>query len=150
MLGCQPSPQGLTVQVQQIATGQTLEVSSTAEPSEVTERVRLEGIAVPNLAQAPWGEAAKAALEKWIQQQAVLMESDVQARDASGQRLAYLWRNGTLVNEQLVAEGWAIAQPHPPNSRYDARLARAQDRARALGLGIWDPDRPLRQLAPGP
>jgi micrococcal nuclease len=72
------------------------------------------------------------------------LESDIEPRDDSGQRLAYLWQNGELVNERLVAEGYALAVPHPPNHKYDQRLARAQDRARVMGLGIWNARNPWR------
>ncbi|MCL6436501.1 MAG: thermonuclease family protein [Leptolyngbyaceae cyanobacterium HOT.MB2.61] len=141
-------PQGLTVSVQQVLTGRDIEVTGIVGHPEITERVRLEGIDVPDLAQHPWGEAAKNWLKQAIGNHPVLLESDLEPRDDNGRRLAYLWQNGQLLNEKLVAEGYAIATPHPPNRKYDQRLARAQDRARVLGLGIWNPSQPMR-LSPG-
>ena len=138
-------PTGLTVQVERIVNGRELEVAGVVGQPEITERVRLEGIDVPELAQTPWGEAAKAQLERLIGQQTIVLEADAEPRDPSGQRLAYVWHNQQLLNEQLVAEGYALVVPHPPNSKYDRRLAHAQDRARVLGLGIWNPQNPLRQ-----
>ncbi len=76
--------------------------------------------------------------------QPVLLETDAEARDTDGRRLAYVWLNGNLLNETLVAEGFALAVSHPPNQKYDQRLAHAQDRARALGLGMWNPRQPMR------
>lgn len=135
-------PLGLTIEVVQVSSGREVEV---AGPAEITERVRLEGIDVPDVAQAPWGEAAQHWLEATIAHRSVQLESDVQPRDGEGQRLAYLWQDGVLLNERLVAEGHGLVLPHAPNGKYDARLSHAQDRARVLGLGIWNPDRPMRQ-----
>jgi micrococcal nuclease len=146
LMACQPVvlPEGLTVQVQRIVSGRDFEVAGITEQPEITEMVRLEGIDVPDLAQSPWGEAAKAQLEQMLGNQEVLLETDTEPRTASSQRLAYVWRNGKLLNEQLVAAGYALAVPHPPNSKYDRPLAHAQDLARALGLGIWNPQKPMR------
>jgi micrococcal nuclease len=149
LAACQPAvlPEGLTVQVQRIVSGRDFEVAGITGQPEITERVRLEGIDVPDLAQSPWGEAAKAQLEQMLGNQQVLLETDTEPRNTSSQRLAYVWRNGKLLNEQLVAGGFALAVPHPPNSKYDRPLAHAQDLARALGLGIWNPQQPMR-IAP--
>ena len=143
LTSCQAGiPAGLTVEVVQISSGREVELAGQAE---ITERVRLEGIDVPDLAQSPWGEAARTWLEKAIAHHPVRLETDAEPRDATGQRLAYLWRDGVLLNEQLVAEGYAIVLPHVPNGKYDDRLSHAQDRARILGLGIWNPAHPMRQ-----
>lgn len=137
-------PQGLKIQVQQVITGRELEVAGVPGQPEITEHVRLEGIDAPELAQHPWGNSAKNFLQQAIAKQTVLLESDQETRDERGDRLAYVWQNGVLLNEKLVAAGFALAVPHPPNGKYDLRLAHAQDRARALGLGIWNLKQPLR------
>lgn len=141
-----PSPLGFTAPVGQIVNGQQFEVAGIAGQPEITERVCLEGIRVPDLSQAPWGAAAKAYLEQTIARQSVRLEADAMTHDPTGCRLAYGWRGSNLLNEMLVAQGYAMVTPHPPNHRYDRRLAAAQDRARTLGLGIWNPANPLRQL----
>lgn len=146
LCGCQSLlPQGFTAEVVQVVTGREVEVTGVAGQPEITERVQLEGVAVPDLTQQPWGEAAKNWLAHAIAHQSILVESDAEPRSPTGQRLGYLWRNGALLNEQLVAAGQALVLPHPPNDKYDDRLAQAQDRARILGLGIWNPANPLRQ-----
>jgi micrococcal nuclease len=145
LLGCQTTlpPQGFEAQVAEVVSGQTLEVTGGSGQTEVTERVRLIGIEAPDLKQDPWGEQAKAQLAKLIGDRPVLLEADVEVREPNGRRLAYVWQNGILLNEKLVASGYVLASPRPPNQKYDRRLSRAQDQARILELGIWNPKQPL-------
>lgn len=145
LIGCQsaPTPQGFMAKVDRVISGQLLEIGGIEGHPEITERIILNGIAVPDLKQQPWGEAARSKLEEWVKQP-ILVESDLEARKQSGQRLAYVWQGKELLNEKLVAEGYALAVSQPPNTKYDIRLSRAQDRARILGLGIWNPEKPLR------
>ncbi|MBW4470267.1 MAG: thermonuclease family protein [Stenomitos rutilans HA7619-LM2] len=146
LTGCQPNVpvQGLTIDVQRVLSGREFEVAGVAAAPDLTERVRLEGIDVPDVRQEPWGTAAKRLLETYLQQKSVLLETDAEPRDAFGRRLAYVWQGDRLLNEVLVAEGYAIVTPHPPNSKYDRRLAQAQEHARVLGLGLWNPKQPMR------
>jgi micrococcal nuclease len=158
LVGCTPTPSanGITVQVQRVVSGQTLEIlnptQQSVQQSALIERVRLIGIEAPDLKQQPWGEAAKNRLEQMITkaegQQIVLdgvfLEPDVQEKDNSGRWLAYVWHDGILLNEQLVKEGYVLAAPRTPNQKYDSRLARAQEYARLMGYGIWNPDEPMR------
>jgi micrococcal nuclease len=76
--------------------------------------------------------------------QSVFIEADVQEKDASGRWLAYVWYDGILLNEQLVAQGYVLAAPRSPNNKYDERIARAQEYARLMGYGIWNPNQPMR------
>ncbi|NEO65052.1 MAG: thermonuclease family protein, partial [Moorea sp. SIO4G2] len=41
-------------------------------------------------------------------------------------------------------KGCALASPLAPNNKYDHKIARAQEYARIMGYGIWNPDQPLR------
>ena len=145
-VGIQPAiaASDLALPVWQVITGSELEVGGVSGYPEITERVRLLGIDVPDVDQEPWGEMAKQQLAQWLGRGAIVLESDAESRDDQGRRLAYIWSHGKLLNEQLVAEGYALAVPQPPNSKYDQRLAHAQERARLLGLGIWNPAHPMR------
>lgn len=131
------------MRVDRVLSGQTLEVSQ-QDSQALSERVRLIGIEAPSLEQAPWGNAARQRLERLINGKPVLLESDREPKDRYERRLAYLWSDGKLLNEQLVAEGLVLAVPRSPNIKYDQRLHRAQEKARILGLGIWNPDKPMR------
>ncbi len=146
LTGCQLGAplQGLTIEVKDVLSGREFEVAGVAAAPDVTERVRLEGVDVPDVRQEPWGAVAKSQLETYLRKQPVLLETDAEPRDAFGRRLAYVWQGDRLLNEALVAEGYAIVTPHPPNSKYDQRLVRAQEHARVLGLGLWNPEQPMR------
>jgi len=135
-----------------VVSGQTLDVLNTNQQPPLIERVRLIGIEAPDLKQHPWGAAAKNRFEKMISKitgqqlvlQPVFLEPDVQEKDSSGRWLAYVWHDNVLLNEQLVKEGYVLAAPRSPNNKYDSRIARAQEYARIMGYGIWNPDQPMR------
>ncbi|WP_199320585.1 thermonuclease family protein [Leptolyngbya sp. FACHB-261] len=148
-----PDPDHATqvVQVQRVINAQALDVVSAQATPGLTERVQLIGLDAPDLEQRPWGLQAQRFLDDLIgpksvrsQSQPVLLEFDVQPQDRFGRKLAYIWVGELLVNEKLVAEGYALAVLRPPNLKYEERLRRAQERARLLGLGIWNPDQPMR------
>jgi micrococcal nuclease len=69
----------------------------------------------------------------------VELEMDVQALDRYGRNLAYVWRDGSMVmvNQQLVAEGYALTLTIPPNVKYAEQFAEAARIARENGLGLW-------------
>ncbi|NET05957.1 MAG: thermonuclease family protein [Symploca sp. SIO2B6] len=154
LAGCQSEhlPKGITLKVQRVVSGQTLEVLNPKQVPPLIEPVRLIGIEAPDLRQKPWGLAAKKRLEKLISEvsdgqsvlKTVLFEPDIQKQDSFGRSLAYAWYNGKLLNEQLVKEGYALAAPRIPNNKYDTRLIKAQEYARIMGYGIWNPEQPMR------
>ncbi|HEY9909462.1 MAG TPA: thermonuclease family protein [Thermosynechococcaceae cyanobacterium] len=150
LVGCQPSitPENLTIRVSQVFSGQELETVGLPNQPEITERLTLAGIATPKPNLKPWGEAAKVRLEELTNNRTLRIETEVESQSQS--RRVYLWHDGQLLNELLVAEGYAIVQPSPSNEKYRPRLNYAQDRARILGLGVWNPEKPLRQLTQNP
>ncbi|MDJ1173841.1 thermonuclease family protein [Roseofilum capinflatum] len=142
LAGCPSSPPvGTTVTVERIVSGNTLEVSGDRSTSET---VRLIGIAAPSEEQKPWGREVKDYLENRLDQQAVTLELDRETEDSYGRILAYVWLDGELINEELVKEGYVLAQEWFPNTQYSQRLQYAEQRARTLGLGIWNPEKPMR------
>ncbi len=146
LASCQgpPPPQGPIAQVQQINSGHSIEVTLPGPQSNQLQRVRLLGIIAPDLGQQPWGLDAKRYVSKQLQGQSVLLEFDVEQQDSLKRLRAYVWINNHLLNEDLVTQGLVLAESHLPNTRYETRLRRAQESARLQGLGIWNPDRPLR------
>jgi micrococcal nuclease len=154
--GCQASspPTGITAKVQRVVSGQTLEVLIPSEAPWI-QQVRLLGISAPDLKQEPWGRAAKNRLRELVSGQkegdlvlqSVLLELGQPDRDQFGRLLAYVWHDRVLINEQLVAQGYVLADEGTSlnnRSKYRQRLNRAQEYARLMGYGIWDPKKPIR------
>jgi endonuclease YncB( thermonuclease family) len=73
----------------------------------------------------------------------VQIEVALKSRDRYGQLLVSIWREGLLVQEQLVREGLCVPYTRPPNVGYVDRIRAAADHARRDGVGIYAPAGPL-------
>jgi micrococcal nuclease len=152
-VGCQADrlPQGEWAEVTRVVSGQTIEVLDPTGRDPIAKQVRLLSIEAPDWnAQKPWSLAARQRLEALIgSDKRVWLEFDVTPDRTTEEgiqlRLAYLWHGNTLLNETLVAEGQVLAASRSPNLKYEQRLSYAQEQARLLGVGIWNPQNPMRQ-----
>ena len=138
-------PSGKMIRVERVVSGQTIEIADRSLAVPILEPIRLIGIQAPDIRQKPWGQEARIQLEKLTLGQKVLLEFDVQEKDRFDRLLAYVWLRGKLINEFMVKEGLALAGPDFPNTKYMERLINAQERARLMGIGIWNPTQPMRQ-----
>jgi len=148
LTGCQQAlrPQGslVTATVQQVISGNTLEVIVPSLANNQIQRVRLIGFDAPTPAQRPWGKDAMDFLRQ-VDKETVQLEFDQERQDAYDRLLGYIWHNGKLLNLAVVAEGHALIDSRLPNTRYESELRRGQEAARLQGLGIWNPANPMRQ-----
>jgi micrococcal nuclease len=104
-------------------------------------RVRPIGIDTPERSQGQIYARARDALRAHAGiGDTVMLEWDASRRDRYGRLLAWVWRDSVLVNEAMVAGGWAVLYTVPPNVRYVSRLEEAQRSARARGAGLWARD----------
>ncbi len=120
--------------------GDTLTIAGRHGHTRQRELIRMIGIDAPEIGQRPWGQRAKQHLQNLIRKQggAVRLEHDVEQRDRYGRQLAYVWLdNGTLLNQRMVRDGYALAVTIPPNVRYASRIADAQKKARRDHAGLW-------------
>ncbi|MDH4231144.1 MAG: thermonuclease family protein [Nitrospirota bacterium] len=107
------------------------------------EKIRLIGIDTPEMEQRPWGRKARKCLKSLLAatDAKILLEYDVERRDKYGRILGYIWmRDGRLINEELLKEGFAVLLTIPPNVKYEKRFRVAQRRARESKTGIWGKD----------
>ena len=147
--GCQfgkksQQPVKIQVNVSRVVSGQTLEVLGMGNQPTLISQVKLIGVEAPDLRQRPWGIRARKRLQELIgKEEPVTLEFDILARDKTGRTLAYVWKDGTLLNEQLVEEGYVLYVAHSPNQKYNPRLERAQRWARLMAEEIWNPAKPM-------
>ncbi|ADI63296.1 thermonuclease family protein [Trichormus azollae] len=154
LVSCQAKNQSTNilteVKIARVVSGQTLEVVGMAEQPNWISQVRLIGVDAPDSRQLPWGDDAKEMLEKLIDspQKSIKLEFDLEAKDKFGRTLAYAWKDQVFLNEQVLKQGYALFVARSPNHKYDNRLENAQQWARLMGKGIWNPEKPMR-LTPG-
>ncbi|BAZ14298.1 nuclease [Calothrix sp. NIES-4071] len=148
VVGCQPEKKVdstlVQVKIVRVVSGQTLEVLGMGEQPNLISQLRLIGIDAPDLRQRPWGSDAKENLEALIDSAPISLEFDIQTKDKIGRTLAYVWKGKIMLNEQMVKDGHALYVSRFPNHKYDLQLERAQQWSRLMGLGIWNPEKPMR------
>jgi micrococcal nuclease len=80
---------------------------------------------------------AKAKNEELVLNKEVELEKDVSETDRFGRLLRYVWIDGKMINEELVASGYARVATFPPDVKYKDRFVAAEKLAREKGLGLW-------------
>jgi micrococcal nuclease len=156
LAGCQsPPPKYPAVQISRVLSGQSIEWIDKSQQPPVIQQGRLIGIDAPDIGQEPWGKQAKQRLEELIgspSKDGVSIELDGTEADKYGRKFVYLWKDGQLLNEQLLKDGYVLANMRSPSSlsnpisgtKYRDRFLRGSQYARIMGAGIWNPDQPLR------
>lgn len=126
------SPEGsvTTAVVDYVIDGDTIVLSN-------GERVRYLGINAPEKGQPSSTEATRAN-ERLVAGKKVKLEFDVQTRDRYGRLLAYVWVGDTMINEEIVREGWAVSETIQPNVKYQDQILQAQKEARNACRGLWE------------
>ena len=134
-------PTGIQATVKKVVDGDTLLVSGLPTG---TELVRLIGVNAPETGagrttrQCFGPEAAR-----WLSEQAprgstLTLVPDVGARDRFGRLLYYAYRaDGTFLNAELVANGYADIMSIRPNVAHAKDLRALQRRARSENRGLW-------------
>lgn len=93
----------------------------------------------PNTPEQPFGrEASDYIKERLIKDTVVEIERGIIERDKYGRLLAYVYKDGELINKELIEKGLArIAYVYEPNIKYLDELREAEKRARVQKNGIW-------------
>lgn len=145
LLGCSPKHSQvdlLSGKVARVISGQTVEVMLT-KTSEIV-KVRIAGIDAPDLRQSPWGKDAKIKLSKLVMGLPIALETETPKRDRYNRLNAHIWQDKILVSQELVKEGCVLANTRYSHS-YSKLLIDAQEYARLMGYGIWNPKQAMRQ-----
>lgn len=134
--GLPPTLQGRAVTpalVVRVTDGDTIRV----EIDGIEYRVRYIGMDTPE-EDEPYFDEASAANSRLVVEKTVYLEKDVSETDQYGRLLRYVWlADGTLVNEALVRQGWAMAASFPPDIREQPALRAAERAARDAERGVW-------------
>ncbi len=132
-------PERTPATVLRVFDGRTISV----DVGGIERTIRYIGIEIPEFGD-PLYDVAIEANRQWLAGQEVLLEADEQDVDSQGRLLRYVWFEGGLVNEILVASGLARVDASGPNDRYSDALRASEANARARELGIWDGTTPER------
>jgi micrococcal nuclease len=103
-------------------------------------RVRLLLIDAPEGQQRPYGDSARATLQRLIQRGTeVSLELGRDSTDRYGRTLAFAWLpDGRMINEELVRRGWAVVYLYDRKNLHHAdRLQAVEDSARIRRRGLW-------------
>jgi micrococcal nuclease len=132
------TPGTVPARVTRVVDGDTLHVELGGR--DVT--IRLIGIDTPEVEgpfteRACFGQAASRYAHELLDGQEVRLGFDVERLDPFDRTLAYVWLAGELVNERIVADGYAVVATFPPNVKYVDRFLAAEQLAREQGRGLW-------------
>lgn len=109
------------------------EVRRRARPGDREWRAKKEWVVDPE----PFAREAAAANRRLVEGKPIQLEFDVQQEDRYGRALAYVYVGEQMVNEALVADGYAHVLTIPPNVRYADRFRLLANAARRARRGVW-------------
>lgn len=129
----------IDARVVRVVDGDTIEVAI----GGAVEDVRYIGVDTPETVKPGepvqcYGPQASAFNHELVDGQTVRLEFDRELRDAYGRLLAYVYVGDRLVNEELVAGGYARTLEIEPNTSQADELAGVEQRAGERGEGLWD------------
>lgn len=130
----------------------------TARHNGTMEKIRLLGIDTPEMHSNPkaerdaqrdnlslkeellLGQAAYRFVSTLVNEnESITLEFDEERRDDYDRLLAYVYlKDGTMLNEVIIKNGFARPMPHKPNTRYKDRFDSAYQNARFKHLGLWN------------
>lgn len=136
---------GIFTTVVSVVDGDTIKI-------EGGEVVRYIGIntpetVAPNRPVECMGREASARNKELVQGKTVELEKDVSQRDRYGRLLRFVWVGDSMINEQLVREGFAQVSTYPPDVKYQSLFVEAQRLAIEEKKGLWSGECPLSVTA---
>ncbi len=129
------SASGILTTVLKVVDGDTIKIAS-------GQTVRYIGIDTPETVDPRrpvqcFGNEASDRNKQLVEGKVVNLEKDISETDKYGRLLRYVWIGETLINEQLVREGFAHSSSYPPDIKYQERFKLAEKLARQEKLGLW-------------
>lgn len=124
-----------TFSVSRVIDGDTIQL-------ETGQTVRYIGIDTPETVHPAkpvecFGKEAADKNKELVLGKNVQLEKDVSETDKYGRLLRYVWVGETLVNDNLVRNGFAKSSSYPPDIKYQTQLMEAEREARKNNRGLW-------------
>mgnify|MGYP005850301403 CR=1 FL=1 len=91
----------------------------------------------PNASTEYYAKEAQNKNYELVNGKTVLLEKDVSETDKKGRLLRYVWVNDTMINAELVKQGYAQVIGHSPDLKYYDLLVKLQIEAQQAGKGLW-------------
>lgn len=118
-----------TALIVQVIDGDTVELAN-------GERVRYLGIDTPETGEYYFLEAT-ARNKELVEGKVVELEQGERDKDAYDRLLRYVYVDGTFVNAELVAQGYAVSFIFNPDERYSQVLVQLEQYAKIRNKGLW-------------
>jgi micrococcal nuclease len=115
-----------------IVDGDTIEV----QIDGASYKVRYIGIDTAEVGD-PCSAEATAANRQLVEGETVELEKDVSETDRYGRLLRYVYVGDTMVNAELVHQGFAQVYTYPPDVKYNEEFLDLQREARDAERGCW-------------
>jgi endonuclease YncB( thermonuclease family) len=112
-------------------------------------KLRYIGIDTPEINESFFNES-KAANATLVSGKQVLLVKDTSETDRYDRLLRYVFVGDIFVNNNLVKEGYALANNYPPDTNCSSFFEGSEDSARLAMLGIWFPTPIPRVILPQP
>ena len=126
-------PGAVAARLIRVVDGDTIEV----QIGETTKTVRYIGVDTPERGQ-PGFQTATEANAALLGEGALWLAKDRSEQDRYSRLLRYVFdEEGAMVNQTLVAQGWAQPVEYPPDTAYAAELRQAAVTAAQAGQGFW-------------
>jgi micrococcal nuclease len=104
----------------------------------IEEKVRLIGINAPEHDEC-FGEESATGLRDLLADADITVATDIEPRDQYGRLLAYVYRDGVLINEEVAFRGLVLARAYEPNTTYQEQIDGAAEKAQQSLSGMWAP-----------
>lgn len=122
-------------QVTRVIDGDTIKIKG-------GETVRYIGIDAPETVDPRkpvecFGKEAYLKNKELVEGKMVRLERDISNRDTYQRLLRYVWIGKTLVNAELVKQGFTYAYSFPPNIKYQNIFIKSQQEALQKSRGLW-------------
>ncbi len=82
-------------------------------------------------------EEATNYLKSIILNKKINLKKDISEKDKYNRLLRYIYLNNTLINELIVRKGYGFAYPFEPDTKFCAKILKAEQKAKKEKLGIW-------------